>query len=179
MKVKHLALPAATALCVAAWSVNLWSQEPPGRGGAIRALPVMQALDTDGDGELSAKEIENASAALRTLDKDKNGKLTADELRPNIGRDGRGLLTREAVVTQFVNRMMEYDKNGDGKLSSAELPDRMKSLMDRADANKDGFVDRAELTKLTEEQLPLGPGGGGRGGPGRGPREPAKDRPRG
>ena len=56
----------------------------------MRMLPVMQALDADQDGELSAKEIENAVAALKTLDKNKDGKLTEDELRPNFPEGGRG-----------------------------------------------------------------------------------------
>jgi Ca2+-binding EF-hand superfamily protein len=37
--------------------------------------PLFQALDTDKDGELSAAEIANAPAALKTLDKNKDGKL--------------------------------------------------------------------------------------------------------
>ena len=55
---------------------------PGGPGGMMRRLPVMQALDEDGDGEISADELANASAALAALDKDGNGKLTLDELRP-------------------------------------------------------------------------------------------------
>jgi uncharacterized protein YuzE len=38
-------------------------------------LPVMTVLDADQDGEISAKEIENAVAALKGLDKNKDGKL--------------------------------------------------------------------------------------------------------
>jgi hypothetical protein len=49
----------------------------------------MQALDTNGDGELSAKEFESAPAALKKLDVDKNGRLTADELRPGPGSPGK------------------------------------------------------------------------------------------
>ena len=48
----------------------------------MRMLPVMQALDEDGDGEISADELANAAVALAALDKDGNGKLTLDELRP-------------------------------------------------------------------------------------------------
>src|SRR4051812_42785877 len=47
---------------------------PP--GGAVPPLPVLAALDADGDGELSASEIDNAAVALRTLDRNKDGKLT-------------------------------------------------------------------------------------------------------
>ncbi len=68
-----------------------------GPGGMMRMLPVMQALDENSDGEISAQELANASAALAALDKDGNGKLTLDELRPAFrgfpgpgGRSGPG-----------------------------------------------------------------------------------------
>jgi Ca2+-binding EF-hand superfamily protein len=63
-----------------------------GRGGFMRVLPIMTALDADGNGEISDAEIKDAVAALRKLDKNKDDKLTAEELRPNFGgnRSGRG-----------------------------------------------------------------------------------------
>ena len=65
---------------------------PGGRGNIgqmLKMLPVIKALDVDGDGSLSAEETENAVAALKSLDKDKNGKLTEDELRPSRPQGGR------------------------------------------------------------------------------------------
>ena len=59
-----------------------------GPGGFLRMFPVMAALDSDGNGEISSEEIKGAVAALKKLDKNKDGKLTEDELRPNFG--GRG-----------------------------------------------------------------------------------------
>jgi Ca2+-binding EF-hand superfamily protein len=44
--------------------------------------PVMLALDANGDGALSAAEINNASTSLAALDLNKDGKLTPDEMRP-------------------------------------------------------------------------------------------------
>jgi hypothetical protein len=44
--------------------------------------PVLAALDADHDGELSAGEIDDAAAALKTLDRNHDGYLTADELIP-------------------------------------------------------------------------------------------------
>lgn len=57
----------------------------PARDGGDRARPVdpvMLALDANGDGALSATEINNASASLVALDANKDGKLTEDEFRP-------------------------------------------------------------------------------------------------
>ena len=50
---------------------------PARRGG-----PLMRALDTDRDGELSAEEIEDAVASLLMLDENGDGKLSREELAP-------------------------------------------------------------------------------------------------
>ena len=39
----------------------------------------------------------------------------------------------------------EADRDGDGKLSKDEAPDRMKEHFDRIDADKSGFIERKEL----------------------------------
>ena len=57
------------------------------RGGFVS--PIISALDTNNDGVIDEKEIENATAALKKLDKNGDGKLTMDELRPNR-QDMRG-----------------------------------------------------------------------------------------
>ncbi len=89
-------------------------------------------------------------------------------------------------VEESVTRLMAFDKNNDGKLSSDEIGDtRLKSLMERADANKDSVVTKEELTQLLNKEAQSrpdgGPGGrgpeggmgrGGRGGPEGGPGGP-------
>lgn len=55
--------------------------------------PLLDALDTNRDGELSAEEIEGAAAALRKLDKNKDGKLASSELMPQ-GMGGPGPMDR-------------------------------------------------------------------------------------
>ena len=51
--------------------------------------PIIKALDANGDGEISAEEIANASKALLTLDKNGDGKLSGDEIRPPKPDGGR------------------------------------------------------------------------------------------
>ncbi|MCX7427814.1 MAG: class I SAM-dependent methyltransferase [Planctomycetia bacterium] len=67
--------------------------EPPRPSGDFRppAIPLMTALDKDQNGEISAAEIQDATAALKKLDANGDGKLSGDELRPRFaGRRGPG-----------------------------------------------------------------------------------------
>ena len=116
-------------------------------------LPLMMALDADGDGEISSSEIEGAVAALKKLDKNSDGKLTTDELMPEgmrgpFGPGGPGLFDTE----EMVNRMMLADANNDGFLDQQEMPERMKRMMlERADTDKDGKLSREELTTAVSQ----------------------------
>jgi len=65
-------------------------QRPQGQQRGLPPLPVLQALDTNQDGEISQAEINNAVKSLKTLDKDGNGKLTMEELMPAFGGRGGG-----------------------------------------------------------------------------------------
>jgi Ca2+-binding EF-hand superfamily protein len=69
---------------------------------------------------------------------------------------------------------MKLDKNGDGKISAKELPERMNRLMTEGDTNKNGFLERSEVEALSKRQGTQNnrrPGGGPPGGgpPGGGP----------
>jgi EF hand len=74
----------------------------------------------------------------------------------------------------LVTRMMEFDKDKDGKLTKAEVTDeRLHRLVERADADKDGIVTKEELTALAaREQSTIRGGGPGFGPPGGGPGGP-------
>ncbi|MBC7855389.1 MAG: HlyD family efflux transporter periplasmic adaptor subunit [Pirellulaceae bacterium] len=93
------------------------------------------------------------------------------------GRRGGGGFTPAAMVA----RAFENDADKDGKLSMAEIAnidERGRQRTIDADENKDGFVDKDELTKSSEALIKQiqerggfggGPPGGGPGGPGGGP----------
>jgi Ca2+-binding EF-hand superfamily protein len=150
----------------------------------IRFSPILMALDTNGDGMISATELKNAPAALRKLDKNGDGQITMDEVRPNFpGRgDGRGPGRgegREATgptPEELQQTLMSFDKNKDGKLSKDELPERMRGIFDRGDTNHDGFLTADEIAKVASAQaMPQGGGGREGRGEGRGPGGPRAD----
>jgi Ca2+-binding EF-hand superfamily protein len=71
----------------------------------------------------------------------------------------------------MVDRTFENDTDKDGKLSMAEMgaiDERFRQRIIDADENKDGFVDKAELTKTMQARA----GSGGGGPPGAGPGGP-------
>ena len=71
----------------------------------------------------------------------------------------------------LVTRMMEFDQNKDGKLTRTEVTDdRLLRLFDRADADQDGIVTRAELNALQVRERANERGGAGGPGGGFGPR---------
>jgi len=59
------------------------------RPSFMRLDPILAALDTDSDCEISSAEISAAATSLKKLDKNGDGELSEDEVRPNFG-PGRG-----------------------------------------------------------------------------------------
>ncbi len=69
--------------------------------------------------------------------------------------------------------IMQFDKDGDGKVSREEAPEEMARFFDRVDENQDGFIDRKEAAaaaaRRKQREAEAG-GGAGAGGGGSGPR---------
>ncbi len=61
-----------------------------GRSGFRPPNPVMEAIDKNKDGALSADELKNAAKALAALDKNKDGKIDREEMRPQFDRSQGG-----------------------------------------------------------------------------------------
>lgn len=133
-----------------------------GFGGRRPLNPVLLVLDKDRNGTLSSEEIAGASAALKTLDKNGDGQITREEFRPTQGGPGGGA-PGGGGPGDFIARLMENDKNKDGKLSKEELPERMQRVLERADTSGDGALDKAEIDAMAKR---FTAGRGGQGGPG-------------
>jgi len=95
----------------------------PGMGMMMKFLPIMVALDSDSNGELSTSEIENASKALLSLDKDGNGSITLEELRPDPSK------MMANMPPEMRERMMERMKGEGGEAGKGK---------NRGDGNSDG-----------------------------------------
>jgi len=173
----------ATAACGAAIVVALAAQnrEPDFAGPPSR---LAAALDADHDCAISAAEIRASPASLKALDVNGDGRVEGEELRPDFGRggprgdgppgfggrrgrgdggEGRGEAS-QASADELADTLMAFDRNGDGTLVRAEVPERFQGLFDRADANKDGSLSRDELKQSATASAPQDDGRGRRGG---------------
>lgn len=183
-------------------------ERPPRRDDDFRppVPPLVAALDTDRDGEISAEEIANAATTLKTLDRNGDGKLTPEEIRPMPPRDGFGPPEgrgpdgrrpdgprpegdrprpdgerpnpRGGDAEAFLERFMSQDKNGDGKVSKDELPEERLRMLEFADRDGDDAVSRDEARQMIERFRQRGPAEGARGERPRGEGNRG-DRPRG
>jgi len=120
---------------------------PGGPMGMSQMLPLMKALDTNQDGTLSASEIANASKALIQLDKNGDGVLNAEEMRPDPSAMPGGFAgARGQPSGQMMGKLFEArDKNGDGKLTGDEIPERLQDKMKMIDKDGDGSITKAEF----------------------------------
>jgi len=109
-------------------------------------------IDRNGDGQLSVEELPEpfrgrAVAALQELGRDKNGTLSLEEFRKHVGMSARPRLMDvpgapgNSEVPAFFRKL---DRNGDGKLSRAEL-NAAAQLLDEFDVDHDGQLNMAEL----------------------------------
>lgn len=168
---KITAFAGAALLAAAAYA-----QRPEGFGrGEPMLSPAAQALDTDRDGSISASELAAAAKSLQALDRNGDGRLTSDEVRPQMGgRGGRGRgegpgESAGPDAEELVKTLMAFDKNSDGQLAKDEVPERVQSLFERADADKNGALSAEEIRKSAQAASGGSRGRGegeGRGGPG-------------
>jgi Ca2+-binding EF-hand superfamily protein len=134
-------------------------------------MGMFKHADSNKDGKISLEEVpserkESFKKLLEKADKDGDKAVSVDEARraagvvamrfraargghgPPFGPHGRpevaGPEARRAAV---MGRFKASDTNKDGKLSKDEAPEPLKAHFDRIDADKDGQLTPAELTR--------------------------------
>ena len=103
-------------------------------------------FDSDGDGVISGLEIQNASQALYKLDVNGDKRLSRQELNSSSqsNRSRSELERSDSSRRNFVSRIFDHDKDGNGKVTRNEMPDRMRELLQLGDHDKDGAISRRE-----------------------------------
>jgi hypothetical protein len=156
---------------------------PGGPGGLERILDEMKLTRQERDRaqevlrahhekmrKLHEEAREDLLKQMKDVLSEEQVKQLKEELdrRPPPGPPGPGRGPRGVPVEDLVERVMAFDKNGDGKVTREELPERMHHLLELGDTNKDGALDKEELKKLAEKLRQEGPPRGPRGqrGPG-------------
>ena len=156
---KSLALGAAAVALIAGASLaGAQTPSPPAGGPAtnaprdrthMRGERFVHFLDTDHDGKVSLKEIQDEETRLfGAADVNNDGALSPEEFQR------RGQLFMQLRVMTLFDLI---DANGDGKLSKDELAAPASRWFKRYDKNGDGFV--------TADELPAGGPMGRPGGP--------------
>lgn len=71
---------------------------------------VFDEADADGDGELSAAELQQAMQRLR-----------AERQLQRLDRDGNGLVSQEEFTYPLEHMLVRMDRDGDGEISTEEM----------------------------------------------------------
>lgn len=111
------------------------------------SIPLLRALDADGDLALSPREIGNAPAALRKLDTNHLGKVTAEECGLYIDPSSAPPGMMAQLRGQFMNYhpvLAALDADRDGEISAREI-DHAVAALKQLDRNHDGFLTADEL----------------------------------
>jgi len=61
------------------------------------------------------------------------------------------------TADELLALLLSFDKNKDGKLTKAEIPERQLGLLERGDTDKNGVLDAAELKKVTTDMAAAPP----------------------
>jgi hypothetical protein len=67
---------------------------------------------------------------------------------PRRGNPGASPNLTAGDFRDLIANAKDFDTNKDGKLTKAELPEMFASFFDRADTNRDGFLDQDEMQRV-------------------------------
>lgn len=128
-------------------------------------------MDLDGDGTIDAEEVQKIAKRMqgrnkgksqgksKSKGKGKRGEMQSgqdsqkksakrkknDSKKGRVGKGSGDAVSTEQFIRGFKKRM---DKNGDGKITQDEAPDRLKNNWERADKNGNGQLDEDEIKQI-------------------------------
>jgi Ca2+-binding EF-hand superfamily protein len=148
-----LAAAGLVVLGLSAASSFAQSAGPMGGGGPAA---MVKLADTNGDGVISADEIQaHQLARFAQMDADHDGQLTSDELGPPIppgGGQRPGMMNnvrREEMRDQRHAQMLQQmDSDHNGAVSKDEFTAFEGHRMMALDTNNDGQIDQDELQAM-------------------------------
>lgn len=135
-----------------------------GMGGPLSGAPmnaIIDQIDSNADGALSAEEIQAfRSARFAAMDADGDGELTPKEMSDGMqamvfsiaDANGDGMISqdefREIAQGRFQKMQRKFhklDDDGNGRVSAEELASMTDRMMSWIDDNDDGTLDASEL----------------------------------
>jgi len=167
-RMKAVLTTAAALLLTIALAVPAYAEEGGGRDGGKggkrkrpHAGKLFEKFDKNKDGSLTSDEVpEKAWARISKADADGDGAVTKAELREAFKKH-RGKKGKRG------GKLFEkFDKNGDGALTSDEVPEKAWTKISKADADGDGAVTKAELREACKKRRGKKGKRGGKGGGG-------------
>ena len=158
MKTKTLLLAAiASVFAVTATAPSFAATKGPKSEKKIARQ--IARMDTNGDGRVSRDEMHSALAStFRIVDTNRDGGISQDEIanakavmkdqRKRAKAAGDARFTRARLPAKRLNKHFDrLDANGDGRLAMAELSRVADRMFKRADRNKDGYITAIDLRR--------------------------------
>jgi Ca2+-binding EF-hand superfamily protein len=138
---RHSRLMQLAVICGLAWSPAAVAQEAAKKGGSDAQF---RAMDTNRDGKLSpAEHAAGAKKMFDAMDRSRDGKVTAAEMdAAHHKMTGKSPATGEMSSDE---KIKVVDRNGDGILTAEEHAAGSKTMFQKMDADKDGFLSPAEV----------------------------------
>jgi hypothetical protein len=135
------------ALMLAGGAFPALAQTPPPlpRGGPMRGGAMIMRADANRDGIITrAEAMAQADAAFDRVDGDRDGAITPGERREDR-RAMRAILRDRAHVDANAPPAARERRRG---MTREAMRAHVAVMFDRADANRDGRVDQAEINRL-------------------------------
>jgi len=113
---------------------------------------ILQLFDADDDQTITFNEIDQSAQRIRIMDANDDKQVSAAEL---VAASGVAGTVRSSAA--LASQLMEFDQDKDGKISPDEVPHRLRLVVQAADQDKDGLMDKAELDAMAVQMAAAAP----------------------